>query len=217
MRRELKQSILAHRGRWVETNLPPNSFEALTDALSHGYGIETDIRDVGSQIVIEHDAFQPGTTTLEQLFDFAATNGCKGVLGLNIKADGLVDAVVEMLERFGLDRHFFFDMSIPETLRYLRRTGERTFLRYSDCEIPDATLVTRAGGLWIDCFEPGRDDVVADGLAYAQERGLPFCLVSPELHKREPEEYWTRFLPMVSDSKYICTDFPDRVWAALQD
>ena len=46
--------ILAHRGLWKYYD-EKNSVEAITKAIANGYGVETDIRDRSSELVISHD------------------------------------------------------------------------------------------------------------------------------------------------------------------
>ena len=49
-----QSSVLAHRGIF-NCEKEKNSQRALSMALVNGFGIETDIRDLGGRIVISHD------------------------------------------------------------------------------------------------------------------------------------------------------------------
>ena len=48
-----KSQIIAHRGYWC-CEKEQNSERAFRKALSGGYGIETDVRDLNGEIVISH-------------------------------------------------------------------------------------------------------------------------------------------------------------------
>lgn len=56
--------ILAHRGLWhvVEQK---NTLSSLTDAVSKGFGIETDIRDYQERLVISHNIADSNSPDLE--------------------------------------------------------------------------------------------------------------------------------------------------------
>ena len=60
--------ILAHRGCWDTKMVKGNTLEAFKLAWNLGYGIETDVRDVGGEVVIEHDPFGVGKIKLEDVF-----------------------------------------------------------------------------------------------------------------------------------------------------
>lgn len=49
-----KIEILAHRGWWTSRE-DQNSLDALTRALTAGFGVETDIRDCAGRLVVSHD------------------------------------------------------------------------------------------------------------------------------------------------------------------
>ena len=57
--------ILAHRGYWKKPE-EKNSKTAFLRALEFGFGIETDLRDSGGQVVVSHDMPRGGEMTLEQ-------------------------------------------------------------------------------------------------------------------------------------------------------
>lgn len=60
--------ILAHRGLWREP-AERNSLAALEAALAESFGVETDVRDLGGQLVISHDPPGPGTLPLAAFLD----------------------------------------------------------------------------------------------------------------------------------------------------
>ena len=82
-----KGSILAHRGWWQKES-EKNTPAALVRALSAGFGIETDIRDLNGELVISHDPPVDSQTTANWLFNQYNKIKANGRIALNIKSDG---------------------------------------------------------------------------------------------------------------------------------
>lgn len=201
--------ILAHRGTWRDPD-DRNSPQALRRALSAGYGIETDVRDLAGELVISHDMATRECEPLASLLADYAAAGWKGTLALNIKADGLAGSIEDLLVRYDIVNYFVFDMSVPDTLDYLKR-GLKIFTRRSEYE-RGSLLDDRANGLWLDAFvEPfaSLSDVIAGTDSH------PSCaLVSPELHRRPHMPAWEAWRAGLlqkakKSSVMLCTDFPD--------
>ncbi len=204
-----RSSILAHRGSWND-NVARNSRTALCSALVAGFGLETDIRDLDGALVISHDppTRSDDIITFDRLLDFYAVNECTGTLALNIKADGLAEMTHRALRAHGVTSYFVFDMSIPDMLAYIR-AGMPVYTRVSEYE-PTPALAAESSGIWLDNFtgEFPQIDVAAELSA----NGKPIALVSPELHKRPHETFWSslRDRPNLDlASMLLCTDFPD--------
>lgn len=198
--------ILAHRGRWAVPG-ERNTMEAFRSALLLGYGLETDFRDCCGEIVISHDPPFPGAmkaSTFLALWQELA--GSDAWLAINIKSDGLQKLLTQLLSEYGVQRHFVFDMSVPDTLRW-QAAAIPYFVRHSEVE-PQPVLLNRAGGVWLDAFESDwwGVDIVEDYL----QSGLKVCVVSPELHGRNHSDAWQRLLPLRnSPGLMLCTDVPD--------
>ena len=205
--------ILAHRGLW-QRPAEHNSLPALCDALAEGFGVETDVRDLGGQLVISHDPPLAGAMPLAAFLEAYCRIPEPGVLALNIKADGLQQALAEALEsrRIGADRYFVFDMAVPDALGYLRH-GMPCFTRQSEVE-PVPAFIDQALGIWLDCF---REDWIngRDILGHCAA-GRRVALVSPELHGRDRQIAWGKWREAYRDLKrrdqgeriMICTDYP---------
>ncbi len=177
-------------------------------AFNNGFGVETDIRDCNGALVISHD---PPTTTVSGESSFLRDIG-SGVfsepLALNIKADGLHRLVKVATAALPRDRFFVFDMSIPDTLSYLK-SGIPVYLRHSEYEIPSPLLLSSASGIWLDCFTGIWFD--SELIKSYGRCGLPVAIVSPELHGRDRYELWERLKSwgFSKDSGVmICTDHP---------
>ena len=127
-----------------------------------------------------HDAPRRNALTLSQMLDIYCAQSATLPLALNIKSDGLYEPLRDMLAAYGVEDYFVFDMSIPDTIGYLRG-GHPVFTRQSDYE-RTPLFYSRSSGIWLDAFEEEwtTSDVVDAHLA----AGKRVCVVSPELHRR---------------------------------
>lgn len=128
-------------------------------------------------------------------------------LALNIKADGLQPALRRQLEYLTLGTFFFFDMSIPDMLSYVRASLP-VFTRHSDIEeVP--VLYEKAVGVWLDDFRG--DWLPLSAVERHLAAGKQVCIVSPELHGRKHQAFWQRLAASAvsrEDRVMLCTDFP---------
>ncbi len=194
--------IISHRGYWhqqPERNLP----EAFHRSFDLGFGTETDVRDVAGLLVISHDMPSGNELSVDALLEIMA--GRNLPLAINVKADGMAMALKKTFERHGHTNWFVFDMSIPDMRAYLTE-GIATYTRISDVEVAPV-LIGQAAGVWLDGFEGDwfSNKVVADLLV----QGKQVCVVSPELHGRDPEVLWRQLSDLKSqDGLMLCTDRP---------
>jgi glycerophosphoryl diester phosphodiesterase len=204
--------IIAHRGWWLNS-AEKNSPQAFQRAVDHSFGIETDVRDFGSKLVISHDMPRGGEMTFEAFCEFwakhtdrQATSSCQ--LALNIKADGLQAEILKTVEQFGINNIFNFDMAVPDMLGYFK-SGLKVFTRVSELEPFPGALADQSQGVWLDQFNSDWID-----LAHVERHlalGRSVCIVSPELHRRPQQAQWTKLKDLKSrDAAWValCTDFP---------
>lgn len=199
--------ILAHRGYWNEM-IFPNSKQALHCALERGFGIESDVRDCYEQLVIAHNIANGLSFSLESIFVALAAYQNQYCFAINIKADGLADQLLHLIEKYRIDNYFTFDMSFPQMLEY-REKGLRYFTRQSEYETYPL-LYSGAAGVWIDGFQD-MDWITEDLISRHQEQGKKVCLVSPELHHKEYCSFWSRLKQFQVDHSQVmlCTDHPE--------
>ncbi|AKF44228.1 phosphodiesterase [Pseudomonas syringae] len=194
--------IISHRGYWLqkpERNLP----EAFHRSFDLGFGTETDVRDVAGQLVISHDMPAGGELTLDGLLDIMA--GRNLPLAINVKADGLAQALAATFARYGHTNWFTFDMAVPDMRSYLN-ANLTTYTRLSDVE-PSPAWLEQAAGVWLDGFEGEwfSNQVIGDLLSL----GKRICVVSPELHGRGHDALWQQLLEFRSQDRLtLCTDLP---------
>lgn len=198
--------IISHRGYW---KLPDekNSETAFHRSFSLGYGTETDIRDYKEELRISHDIANDNCMSLERFFQLYNSYSAN-TLALNVKSDGLQQKVKALLEHYKPKSYFVFDMSIPDTLGYLKE-GLAFFSRQSEYEEVPA-FYDQCAGIWLDAFVSiwyGSDLIRAHA-----DNGKKVAIVSSELHKRDHKELWG----MLKDEEVhlmpdviLCTDIPE--------
>lgn len=200
--------IISHRGYW-KTAEEKNKKAAFYRAFSSGFGVETDLRDFGEKIVISHDSPSPFSWTFEEFLEFYQCFSCNSTLALNIKADGLQERVRTALTERAVTNYFIFDMSVPDALEY-KNKSLKYFTRQSELE-PQPALYDSATGVWMDSFY--EDWINEDDILFHMNAGKEICVCSPELHHRDPANFWARLLRMESifDSRImLCTDEPQK-------
>lgn len=204
--------LIAHRGLWFAPQ-EKNSVGAFEAALSDGFGIETDVRDLGSQLVISHDIPNPKCQTLESFLELYQRSGANTTLAINIKSDGLAQELKTWLDKFSVTNYFVFDMSVPDSLHYAK-LGMTLFARRSEYE-PESTQLQLAQGVWLDGFH-GEWFSSHDWAKYLSA-GQGVAIVSPELHKRPHLRFWNDLLTWLKSDQatlanasrlMLCTDFP---------
>ena len=199
--------ILAHRGLW---KLPEekNTIKSFKAAFTSGFGIELDVRDNDSKLIVNHDAFANSKDNLlfSEILQIYLNTSSSEYLAINIKSDGLAEEIKGLIDHFNIKNYFVFDMSIPEQLSYAR-VGLKFFTRVSEYE-PHPIMLEESDGIWVDAFERDwyKNDLLLDFLSQQKK----ICIVSSELHGRSNNEQWN-FLKQFKNSKDImlCTDKPN--------
>lgn len=203
--------IITHRGFWLAPE-ERNTKAAFQRAFEAGLGAEIDVRDLAGELVVSHDPPDDDAIRLTEVLALHAGAGQPGELAINVKADGLCDALRTTMS--ATPRWSAFDMSVPDTLHY-RRAGAPYLARQSEHE-PSPPLYAHAYGVWLDCFEREWFDeqLVRDHL----DTGKSVTIVSPELHGRPHADAWQdwgRWRICDHPALAICTDHPLEAQAAL--
>ena len=205
-----RSSILAHRGIHTDT-IKKNSKQSLSSAIAEGFGLETDLRDFNTSLVVSHDPPSDNEPLLyfDWLLDCISIKDYEGRLALNIKSDGLSQIIASQLylAQVPSDQFFVFDMSTPDSLQYINNSMP-FYTRVSDLE-PNPVLLDKAVGIWVDDFE-GIFNQVDTALQYI-DNGYRVALVSPELHGRPYDKLWDEIEKSAIFTNplfELCTDFP---------
>jgi glycerophosphoryl diester phosphodiesterase len=198
--------IISHRGYWEKPE-EKNTKEAFLRAFKNGFGIETDVRDYNQNLVISHDIPEAKSMLLDDFFElYKPFNPL--TLAINIKADGLQHKLLEKLSMHGIENYFVFDMSVPDTLHYLK-LKIKSYSRLSEYETTDA-FKDQTEGIWLDEFKSHwiTDELILSIL----DSGKKACIVSPELHKRSFEKEWNHYKEIEkhigTNQLMLCTDYP---------
>lgn len=210
--------FIAHRGLWKREE-EQNTLLSLFDALEKGFGIETDIRDCNGELVISHDmAIYGSSPLLSSLFEFYKSNGLETTLALNIKADGLQKKLKGLIIQYQVENYFVFDMSIPDTLGYIKNEIT-TFSRRSEFE-PISRLNAACHGAWVD--ELQEEWINESQLFELTANNNQICIVSPELHLRDEKKQWACLKESIkkglkSSQIILCTDYPEKAKAFFEN
>ncbi len=159
-----------------------NTIEELR-ATPRRFGVEVDIRSQGSDLVIHHDPFVAGLRFLDW---FAAYE--HGLLILNVKEEGLEDALLAAMWARSKQNFFFLDQSFPFLVKTAMTSERRCAVRVSDYESVDTALALagKIDWVWVDCFS--RFPLAAPDAARLKRGGFRLGLVSPELQGRRAPE-----------------------------
>jgi hypothetical protein len=172
-------------------------------------GVEVDVRSRGSDLVLHHDPFAGG----ERLDDWIADYRQR-LLVLNVKEEGLEQALIERMATAGVADYFFLDQSFPFLLRTARAGERRCAVRVSEYESIETALALRGmiDWVWIDCFT--RFPLGGAAARRLQEAGMRLCLVSPELQGRtDPgaiDEMKAHLSREFIEADAVCTKSPER-------
>jgi len=202
--------IISHRGYWKEQS-ERNQAIAFRRSFDMGLGTETDVRDACGKLLISHDMPTGTELSLDDLLDIMG--GRNLPLAINIKADGLAEAVKAKFDAYGHSNWFAFDMSVPDMRQYLK-LGVPTYTRLSEVE-PHPAWFEQSDGVWLDSFDVEWFD--NKNVRSLLDMGKRVCVVSPELHGRPPAALWKSLselqeqVPQLMQRLTICTDAPEQL------
>lgn len=201
--------LLAHRGLW-KNYMNQNSYKSFKDSFINGFGVETDLRDHFEKIKISHDLLNTEDDYIDIDLFFKLYNEYNNniPLALNIKSDGLQDILQNALLKYKINNYFVFDMSIPDTINYIKK-GFNVFSRQSEHE-QEPAFYNSVQGIWLDSFNTiwYNNEIITNHLIENKK----VAIVSSELHKRDQIILWN-FIKINNFHKneniYLCTDFPE--------
>ncbi len=196
--------ILSHRGYW-NTPEEKNTEIAFCRSFSLDFGTETDVRDCIGKLVISHDMPSGMEMTFQEFLDLARNP--KLPLAINVKSDGLANYIKLAMASYDRSSWFVFDMSIPDMLAHLK-AGNPVFARMSEIEKVPACF-DQIEGVWLDSFDGEWFDCNLINSLLEQRKKV--CVVSSELHGRDPSNLWAMLSPLAQEERLIlCTDQPER-------
>jgi len=199
--------VISHRGYWKDVT-EKNKRTAFELSFSLGFGTETDLRDYLGEIVISHDIADSDDIALNELFTIFNKYDRNLSLALNVKADGLQQKMKSILQEFEIQNYFVFDMSVPDTIGYIKE-GLHFFSRQSEYE-PNPVFYEQCKGIWLDAVSYNwyDTDIIKDHIRSNKK----VAIVSPDLHKRDVFPLWERLKKdkiNEIESVILCTDIPE--------
>jgi glycerophosphoryl diester phosphodiesterase len=212
--------ILAHRANLRgPRSVIENSFEACTEALAAGFGLETDLRrDAHEKFYISHDP-QPRTAdnALERYSELFL-RFARAELAINVKESGYEAELVHLMNSRRLGLHsFYFDFELLESaspgaaqrklrglpggasLRMASRLSDRGENLSQCLGIPgEIVWADEFDALWLTEWEVRR----------VHEAGRLFYVISPEIHGFDPAARWKRWKDFKAwHVDGVCTDY----------
>ena len=205
--------ILCHRGIWKNQE-EQNMLKSFKKAFELGFGIETDVRDFHSRLVISHDPpITNALVYLDDLFELYNHLHIEKTIAINIKSDGISLAIRDLIKKYNIENFFTFDMSIPELLQY-KSLAIRYFSRISEYE-REAALIDGAIGIWLDVFE---SEWYSEEYLMNLMNDKLVCFVSSELHGRDYRPQWATIKKCSKGNNFmLCTDKPNRAKKYFND
>ena len=171
------------------------------------YGVEVDIRSEGDQLITNHDPWCPGES-FEQWIDLYN----HGTLILNVKEEGLESRLISIMKSKNISDYFFLDQSFPFLVKFSKAGESKCAVRVSDLESIE-TAIALAGQVdwvWVDWFN--HFPLSKSDSRKLKEAGFQICIVSPELHGRNPRTEIPKLFSLLGklDIKIdaVCTKHP---------
>lgn len=197
--------ILCHRGLWSNYS-EQNSIASISGAFRNGFGVEFDVRDQGSCLVISHDIPKNNSLELKDVFNMYNDEMAHDkFMAINIKSDGIVDEISRLINEYKIINYFVFDMSVPQLLEYHKK-NVKLFSRVSEYEDPKL-LLAQSVGVWVDAFHS--DWISEIDIRNFVSMNKMVCLVSPELHGRQHSREWNKIKSFDNYNEImLCTDHP---------
>jgi glycerophosphoryl diester phosphodiesterase len=211
-------TILAHRGN-TEGPSPDteNGLAAIARSLSHGWGVEIDIRRArDGRFYLSHDPKpSAGAAAADEVCALLRAHPAATV-ALNVKETGYAEDLLAYLDAQGiLGQVFLFDMELIESragemaARFAQlRPDVRVAARVSDRGEPiaRALAIETASVIWLDEFD--RLWCTEEDVRRLKRAGRAVYAVSPDLHHFSPDDTrrrWTDLSRWGVDG--ICTDY----------
>lgn len=195
-----------------------NTIERLK-TIPEKYGVEIDIRGLGSKLLLHHDPLQDGVA-YDELEDYFKVFRHAFII-FNVKEAGYEGRIIELAKKYHISDYFFLDVEFPYLYRATRTEGIRKIaVRYSEAEPIEVAEAQLKGGkplldwVWIDTNTvlPLNKNVV--------KRLQPFkiCLVCPERWGRpediKPYQEKMKILGFIPDAVMTAESYIP-VWEAI--
>lgn len=172
------------------------------------HGAEIDLRLFKGEIILAHDPHTSG-----EKFDEWLQSYRHSMIVLNVKEDGLEEAIVDLLKKHNIQNYFFLDQPFP-TLRKSALALHSVATRLSEYENPVNQLDLEISWIWLDSFT-GDWSYLEKHAEWLRGGAYKLCLVSPELQGRSPSKEARSIMSLLQSENInisaICTKDPG-IW-----
>ncbi|MDB3983838.1 hypothetical protein N9437_03130 [Acidimicrobiia bacterium] len=136
------------------------------------YGVEVDIRNSSSGLILSHEIGNSGT-----MFEDYLENYEHKLLIANIKESGIENHVIKIIQKKNIEDFFLLDVEFPYTYQNYLNNKEFLSTRYSKYESIESVknLIDKVEWLWIDTYS----DFKIDSVIAKIMKNFKICLVSP--------------------------------------
>lgn len=148
-----------------------NSIESLKK-IPKNYGVELDIRNSTSGLILSHELSNEGTLFEEYLEDYN-----NELLVANIKESGTEDEAIRLIKNKNIDNFFLLDVEFPYIYQNFELNKKYLSTRFSKYESIDSVknLIKKVEWLWVDTYS----DFDIDNNCAEVMSNFKICLVSP--------------------------------------
>lgn len=175
----------------------------LLKSVNQEFGIEVDVRERCGKLIMQHDSFKDG-----ELFEDLLINYKHKFMIVDIKCEGIEEAVVKLLDAYKIKDYFLLGITLPWAIKLVKKGMKNLSFHFSELEpIEQAKkLVGKIDWVWIDSYT---HLPINDENYLFLSKNFKLCLGSPELYgrKEDIEKYKHVIKSMKIDA--VCTDFPD--------
>ncbi|MDB9746535.1 hypothetical protein OAB07_00500 [Candidatus Pelagibacter sp.] len=147
--------------------------------INESFGVEIDVRSINKKLILNHEPFQNAV-----LLDTFLKKFNHKFLILNVKEEGIENAILNCVKKNKVKNYFLLDVTIPKIFQFIKNKKKSNFcLRISKFEkLGDLNFFNRnIEWIWIDTFD-GKIPLNDKDLKRYSKR-FKLCLVSPELIK----------------------------------
>lgn len=148
-----------------------NSIESLKK-IPKNYGVELDIRNSTSGLILSHELSNEGTLFEEYLEEYN-----NELLVANIKESGTEDEAIRLIKNKNIDNFFLLDVEFPYIYQNFELNKKYLSTRFSKYESIDSVknLINKVEWLWVDTYS----DFDIDNNCAEVMSNFKICLVSP--------------------------------------
>jgi hypothetical protein len=171
------------------------------------FGVEIDIRTLGSDLIIHHDPFEKGVKFVDWLEYYK-----HDFLVVNVKEDGLEHFIFNLIKEYKIENFFYLDQPFPSLYKFSKTVPQFCAARVSDIESVESAIKLQSGWVWLDSHT-GDWDYLLNAMKHFANTDIKTCLVSPELQRNNYKKELVLLRHLISNFSIsfeaVCTKYPN--------